>query len=66
MKDHPWERSEEHQTVFNDLKNSLAINVVTSYFGLCKEMNFLVDASPVGLGDFLRQTDLHGHVYTVA
>ena len=53
--DTPWCWSDEQETAFLSLKDSLEINSVMRYFDPQKELTIIVDASPVGLGSILTQ-----------
>ena len=53
--DTPWCWSDEQETAFLSLKDSLETNSVMRYFDPQKELTIIVDASPVRLGGILTQ-----------
>ena len=57
QKDTPWEWTDLHDRTLKQLKNALAEAPVTAYFDPDKPTEINVDASPVGLGAILAQTD---------
>ena len=59
----PWCWSDEQETAFLSLKDSLTSNSVMRYFNPQKKLTISVDASPVGLGGILTQ-DNHILSYT--
>ena len=59
----PWCWSDEQETAFLSLKDSLTSNSVMRYFDPLKKLTIIVDASPVGLGGILTQDN---HVLSYA
>ena len=57
QKNTPWEWTDRHDNALHQLKKALANAPVTSYFDPKRETKINVDASPVGLGAILAQTD---------
>ena len=57
QKDRPWEWTVRHVHALAQLKGALANAPVTAYFDPDKDTEICVDASPVGLGAILAQTD---------
>ena len=53
QKNTPWEWTDRHDNALHQLKKAL----VTSYFDPEREIEINVNASPVGLGAILAQTD---------
>ena len=67
QKDTPWEWTDLHDRTLKQLKNALAEAPVTAYFDPDKPTEINVDASPVGLGAILAQTDpASGNKHVVA
>ena len=67
QKDIPWEWTDRHEHALEQLKNALVEAPVTAYFDPDKPTEISVDASPVGLGTILAQTDpLTGNKHVVA
>ncbi|KAK3752856.1 hypothetical protein QZH41_000328 [Actinostola sp. cb2023] len=56
-KDTPWQWTTRHDHSLNQLKEALTNAPVTSYFDPDRDTEINVDASPVGLGAILAQTD---------
>ncbi|KAK3726803.1 hypothetical protein QZH41_007213 [Actinostola sp. cb2023] len=56
-KDTPWQWTTRHDHSLNRLKEALTNAPVTSYFDPDRDTEINVDASPVGLGAILAQTD---------
>ena len=50
-----WTWSTEQENAFMQLKQSLTADTVIAYFDPSKEIEIIVDASPVGLGAMLEQ-----------
>ena len=65
-KDQLWDWSPTHQTAFDKLKNALSSDTVMVYFDQLKHTDVAVDASSVGLGAVLTQTDSDGTLHTLA
>ena len=59
----PWCWSDEQETAFLSLKDSLTSNSVMRYFDPQKKLTIIVGASPVGLGGILTQDN---HVLSYA
>jgi len=55
-----WTWNDAHQTAFNELKHRLISSHVMAYYTSEAHMQFIVDASPVGLGRILVQKQRHG------
>lgn len=53
--DTPWTWSDEQENAFTLLKEQLSSDSIMSYFDPSKEIEIIVDASPVGLGGILTQ-----------
>ena len=63
----PWEWTDRHKHVLQQLKNAVVEAPVTAYFDPEKPTEISVDASPVGLGAILAQIDpLTGDKHVVA
>ncbi len=58
--------TDEHDRALQQLKDSLSAHVVGAYFDTNKHSQLIVDASPVGLGAVLAQTDEHGNCKVVS
>ena len=57
QRDSPWEWSQKHEDAPQQFKTALVQAPVTAYFDPDKHTEISVDASPVGLGAILAQTD---------
>ena len=57
QKNTPWEWTDRHEHALQQLKTALAEAPVTAYFDPDKPTEINVDASPVGLGAILAQTN---------
>ena len=57
QKNTPWEWTDRHEHALRHLKTALAEAPVTAYFDPDKPTEINVDASPVGLGAILAQTN---------
>ena len=55
--DVPWSWTTEHDNALRDLNHQLTSNRVLAYFDPRKQSTIYVDASPVGLGAMLSQSD---------
>ena len=69
QKDTPWQWTTRHYHALAQLKEALSKAPVTAYFDPDRETSIYVDASPVGLGAILAQTDPatgHGKVIAYA
>ena len=60
QKEKLWEWTEQHDQALAKLRDALATSPVTAYFDPKKQTEISVDASPVGVGAILAQTDLDG------
>ena len=56
----PWEWTEIHDNALKSIKERLTSDTVKDYFDPNKEIEVVVDASPVGLGAMLTQCGKHG------
>ena len=61
-----WEWTIKHQQCFDDLKKSLQGPNVLGYFDVTASTKVIVDASPVGLGAMLVQTQQSGYNKVIA
>ena len=67
QKDMPWEWTDRREHALKQLKNDLVEAPVTAYFDPDKPTEISVDASPVGLGAILAQSDpVTGNKHVVA
>ena len=67
QKNMPWEWTGRHEHALKQLKNALVEAPVTAYFDSDKPTEISVDASPVGLGAILAQSDpVTGNKHVVA
>jgi transposase InsO family protein len=61
-----WQWTEAHNTALNKIRSALTSAPVLAYFDLNKDTELLVDASPVGLGAILIQSDSNDMRHVVA
>ena len=60
-----WNWGSEQEKAFNDLKRNLTNSPTMAYFDHMRHTELIVDASPVGLGAVLVQTQEDGYVKPV-
>ena len=65
-KDTQWIWGPEHAAALQTIKDSLTSDTVMAYFDPAKDTELIVDASPVGLGAILYQSDRKGERHTIA
>ena len=65
-KDTQWSWGPEHAAALQTIKDSLTSDTVMAYFDPAKDTELIVDASPVGLGAILYQSDRKGERHTIA
>ena len=63
-KDTQWIWGPEHAAALQTIKDSLTSDTVMAYFDPAKDTELIVDASPVGLGAILYQSDRKGERHT--
>ena len=65
-KDTQWSWGPEHAAALQTIKDSLTSDTVMAYFDPANDTELIVDASPVGLGAILYQSDRKGERHTIA
>lgn len=61
-----FEWSESHQKAFENIKRAMTEAQALGFFNKCDQTSVMVDASPVGLGAILMQTDQKGESRVVS